>query len=299
MRSVCLFICVFAFSSFQAKSLRVVSWNIKFLPRQLNFFVKHSPLKRCDLIADVVKNDSIDIICFQEAFDYKANRKLKEKLSESFPFIVGPANDVKKKFGFKLNSGVIFYSKFPIVELGAVEFKDCEGENCAAAKGGLLIEADVEGEKVQLLGTHMDAGKKEATKIGQLFQLRTLLERFERPEVPQIICGDFNIHRTDRSLFNFLKEILKVKGYEEEEIKPESYTYDPNDNDMSSHGGKGNIIDFIFYKDNGRKAELRQKVKRYKQKWGAKHKDLSDHFAVWMEVRFKNKEEEKKGNEKR
>ena len=92
--------------------LHILSWNIKMLPRQYNIVIKHHPLKRIKLISEQILSDSIDIVCFQELFDTKVNKRMKAELSKQFPYVVGPANEARSIF--RLSSGVIFFSRFPI-----------------------------------------------------------------------------------------------------------------------------------------------------------------------------------------
>jgi endonuclease/exonuclease/phosphatase family metal-dependent hydrolase len=263
--------------------LRVLSWNIKMLPRQYNIAIKHHPLKRIKLISEQILSDSIDIVCFQELFDTKANNLIKAQLSEQFPYIIGPANEAKSIF--RLSSGVIFFSRYPIRKLETVEFSDCQEEDCLARKGALLIEADVNGKKIQLLGTHMNAAGGEDVKIRQLEQIRKLIEKHSKSGIPQLVCGDFNIKKTNRKLYQMMLDFFKAKD------GPISgalqHTFDPKNNDMcGKKKEEPQLIDFIFFRSNGTKEvrESSREIRRYRKDWGKKNKDLSDHFALWMEV---------------
>jgi len=292
-----LFLCAFAFLLvFQVNAneppLRIISWNVKFLPRQYRIAIKHHPVKRAKLIPEVLKMDSVDIICFQEAFDRKANQRLIAGLKEKFPYIVGPANEPKRKL-FKLNSGVMFMSKYPLKNLGSVQFSDCQNEDCVAQKGGLLVEADVNGSPVQILGTHMDAGDDDEIRVKQVVQLQGLLERFKQRNVPQVICGDFNVDRNNRPVFERIKEIFNLHKDQDGEVDGElKYTYDPKRNDMNPDKSKSKLIDFMFYKGNGLEAKQNREIVQFKKRWKKKCEDLSDHFAVKLELWF-NRETEK------
>jgi phospholipase C len=263
--------------------LRVLSWNIKMLPRQYNIAIKHHPLKRIKLISEQILSDSIDIVCFQELFDTKANKRMKAELSKQFPYVVGPANEARSIF--RLSSGVIFFSRYPIRKLETVEFSDCQEEDCVAKKGALLVEADVDGKKIQLLGTHMNAAGGEGVKIKQLIQIKDLIEKHSKSGIPQLICGDFNIQKTNRKLYQMMLDFFKANdGAISGEMQN---TFDPKNNDMcSKEKGEACLIDFIFFRANENKEsrESRREIKRYRKAWGKKNKDLSDHFALWMEV---------------
>ncbi|MBU3659940.1 MAG: hypothetical protein FGM14_08730 [Flavobacteriales bacterium] len=263
--------------------LRILSWNIKMLPRQYNIAIKHHPLKRIKLISEQILSDSIDIVCFQELFDTKANKRMKAELSKQFPYVVGPANEARSIF--RLSSGVIFFSRYPIRKLETVEFSDCQEEDCVARKGALLVEADVDGKKIQLLGTHMNAAGGEEVKIKQLVQIKKLIEKHSKSGIPQLICGDFNIKKTNRKLYQMMLDFFKANdGPISGEIQ---HTYDPKNNDMlTKEKGDARLIDFIFFRSNENKEsrESRREIKRYRKGWSKNNKDLSDHFALWMEV---------------
>lgn len=262
-------------------SLRILSWNIKMLPRQFNSFIKHFPLQRSNIIPELLNNDSVDVICFQEAFDRRVNNKLIKALSAKFPYVIGPANERTGKL--KLNSGIIFFSRFPMEKLGSIVFDDCGEENCMALKGGLLVEVTVKDKKIQILGTHMDASPDEKIKESQLKQLSGLLEKNTKNAVPQLICGDFNIEKTNKSLYQKMLSFLKADdGPLSGDLQ---YSFDPSKNDMNYENDTPKLIDFILLRSNGFKQKVTErKIRRYEKKWNKKQSDLSDHFAVLMEM---------------
>lgn len=263
--------------------LRILSWNIKMLPRQYNIAIKHHPLKRIKFIAEQILSDSIDIVCFQEMFDKKANKRMREELSKQFPYVVGPANEAKSIF--RLNSGVIFFSRYPIRAIESVAFSDCQEEDCIAKKGALLIEAEVEGKKIQLVGTHMNAAGGEAVKVKQLEQIRNLIEKHSKSGIPQLICGDFNIKKTNSKLYQMMLDFFKVNDGPISGVL--QHTFDPKNNDMCvKEKEEPQLIDFIFFRSNETKEarESSREIRRYRKAWGKKNNDLSDHFALWMEL---------------
>lgn len=263
--------------------LHILSWNIKMLPRQYNIVIKHHPLKRIKFISEQILSDSIDIVCFQELFDTKVNKRMKAELSKQFPYVVGPANEARSIF--RLSSGVIFFSRYPIRKLETVEFSDCQEEDCVARKGALLIEAEVDGKKIQLLGTHMNAAGGEDVKIKQLVQIRTLIEKHSKSGIPQLICGDFNIKKTNGKLYQMMLDFFKAN--DGPILGAFQHTFDPKNNDMcAKEKEEPQLIDFIFFRSNETREakESSREIRCYRKDWGKKNKDLSDHFALLMEV---------------
>ncbi|GIV32927.1 MAG: hypothetical protein KatS3mg031_0462 [Chitinophagales bacterium] len=269
------------------KELRILSWNIQMLPR---FLVKISrgPMRRARLIPSKVVDDQIDIIVFQEVFDGRARRMLKKRLKDHYPHIVGPAN--RKPGSLKGNSGVMMFSKIPLKHLGEIRFKDCEGEDCYARKGALLAEGAWEGKVFQLLGTHLEAGGPDSIKRNQYREIRQLLDRHKKKNVPQVLCGDFNTDKDLKSdLYNDMLFTLEaLDGDLEGEL---TYTSDELLNDMNlpapGHKPKRKVIDYVLIRENGYKPKsVKRHVRQYQHRWSKKYKDLSDHNAVLMRVEF-------------
>ncbi len=101
------------------------------LPRVLAH-IKHYPLKRARLIPAHILADSVDVVCFQEAFDPVARRLLRKGLKDEFPYMAGPANN---KPGFKVNSGVMMFSRYPMRQLGQTRFSTAIRKIAWRAKG--------------------------------------------------------------------------------------------------------------------------------------------------------------------
>jgi endonuclease/exonuclease/phosphatase family metal-dependent hydrolase len=266
----------------EKKELTILSWNIKFLPRFLGH-IHHYPMKRVPLIAQKLIDSPVDIVVFQEAFDRSCNKKLKKLLLPYYPYCIGPAN---QKGGFKISSGVMIMSKLPIKELGTVDFKECEKEDCMARKGALLVETTFNGQRIQILGTHLEAGGGPDLKTTQYVELAGLLDKYKEANVPQLACGDFNTAKTNPVLYPRLLDLLHAEdGPLTGELQ---YTSDHALNDMDGYiPDDRDVIDYIFYRGNGvQPSFVKREVVRHTQQWHKKHKDLSDHFAVLMTIRF-------------
>ena len=261
--------------------LKVLTYNIKMLPRVLTF-IKHHPVVRARIIPRIVAPDSAQVIVFQEAFDHKAIRILKRELKPYYPFWAGPANSTPS---LKASSGVMVFSKVPLKELGEVHFTDCDREDCLARKGAILVQLQWKGNTVQVMGTHMEAGGAFEMKQNQYEQIEGLMKRFRKDSIPQLYCGDFNTHKGsalyDTMLHTFTAEDGPITGdlqYTSDHLLNDMDSYDPN---------RRGVIDFVLYKGNGLQPKtLSREVKRYQFPWDKKHKDLSDHFAVMMKLRL-------------
>jgi len=265
--------------------LRILSWNIKMLPRFV-FRTHVGPARRARRIPQELIDDKIDIIVFQEAFDPKIRRILKRKLRKHYPYRVGPAN--YKFFSIKTNSGIMMFSKTPIYEMGTVDFSRCEGEDCLARKGALLVEGHFNDHPFQLLGTHLEAGGPWDIKTSQYQELRALIDKHQQNKVPQILCGDFNTskYRTPEK-YKTMLEMLDVQ--DGPLTGPDRYTASGYKMDLDGRPKHdGTLIDFAFYRPNGITPDFIQRTVRiYTEQWSKDHKSLSDHNAVLLRLIFK------------
>ncbi len=267
-------------------NLSFMTWNVEMLPRMF-FFLHHKPVIRARIIPRHLLEDKPDVIVFQEAFDLKAVRILKRKMKKVYPYVIGPAN--RKALGFKINSGVMIMSKLPMREIETIRYSNCAGDDCFARKGALLVEMEANGRKFQLLGTHMQAGGTKEIKSSQYQQAGDLLRRHTITGEPQVICGDFNTFQSDTSLYP-----LMIKNLEAENgpfTGALKYTSDHLVNDLCDDLGKPNcerdVIDYILYRSNGNPfKKVMRRVIEYLQPWHKKHKYLSDHNAVLMQVKW-------------
>jgi len=257
--------------------LKILSWNIYMLPPLIFFNGKR---KRARAIGQLLANSDYDVIVFQEAFHHGARRKLKRWLKETYPYRVGPANI--RYVSLRASSGVWILSKIPIKKVEAICFKDRSGfDNRMARKGALMIEGEKNGQPFQVIGTHLNAGGTPEVRLNQVRAIRDeLMLPFQQKNIPQIICGDFNIEKgTDT-----YDEMMKILEAEDGKLHSDlNATYGPN-NDMNK-SKRGGIIDYIFYKNNGKKtASTIRKIPKIQYQWHKNHKDLADHNPVEIKI---------------
>lgn len=259
--------------------IKVLSWNIYMLPG----FLGVGKTERSDAIGTVLRSGEYDVIVFQEAFFTGARNKIRELLKPVYPFEAGPAN--ARPFSLRTNSGLWIWSKFPIVAQHEIVFRTRYGIDAMSRKGGLLVELDVSGSRIQILATHLQNSGEADLKQLQCVELFTrLLQREQREGVPQLICGDFNVDRYDAP--DAYRSMLSRLDACDAELAPGSFTYDRQTNDLGVEpGAKRELIDFIFVRENESSIKrLHYAVKIFKGQWHARHQDLSDHYAIETEV---------------
>lgn len=272
----------FAKDKLQKKELRILSYNVQFLPNFLRH-IQHFPRKRAPYISKAVLGDSVDIVVFQEIFDAPARKTLIKELESTFPYIVGPRKNKPK--GWKRGTGVLIMSKYPLTPLEKIKYSKCKGIDCLANKGVIAVEMNFNGQSIQIYGTHMQAeGSVNLMKL-QHHEFGQLLKKYEKKNTPQISLGDFNTEKVDTLLYhNLLNELQSEDGGFTGELQK---TFDGNKNDMSRSDNESGVIDYILYKGNGIKLKsAERRIRAYQHKWGKKNKDLSDHYALLADFKF-------------
>jgi len=297
--SICLFFLLFVFAVNQSNSnksapmssslsgnqieLKILTWNIYMLPFCSEL---HLNCKRASFIAHKLAAYNNDIIVFEEAFDHQARKILRQKLKEEYPFMYGPAND--SKFSFKTNSGIWILSKIPLRQLEQIEFKNRFGIDAFARKGAVLFEGEWHGQPFQLLGTHLQANSPDSIRSGQCREIATkLLKKYARSEIPQILCGDFNIEYDDKSNYRNMLTLLEAEnGSLQGDLQS---SYDEIDNKLAQkQNGKKSLIDYILVRNAKAIRNIERKVFVLKEYTKDNFSDLSDHYGIEAFVHFDN-----------
>lgn len=239
-------------------------------------------LARARKIAESLKNETADLIVFEEAFDRRSRKIIREGLKKYFPYESG---DPTKNALYKTNSGVWVISKIPITVVKRIYFKDSEGSDKYASKGALLIEAKKGEACFQLVATHLqsDLNNRDVKHIrkSQYIQIsKELLLPYAQKNVPQFLVGDMNTMKEDTIGYNQMIDILNVKQCSF--IGENNYSYDRSKNDIIFKSkDEPQLIDYIFYSNkDALNVEGETLVKVFKKKWHELHQDLSDHFAI-------------------
>ncbi len=259
--------------------LKILTWNIYMLPRHV---IHTGQVKRAHEIADALRNEDVDIIVFEEAFDRKCRSIIWNGLKDSFPFQTGkPGRNVF----WKTSGGVWIISKVPLTVVKRIYFKKSKGSDRLACKGAMLVEAEKNNACFQLVGTHLqsdlDHHDVRDVRRTQYKQIEVeLLDAYRKKNIPQFVAGDFNTIKDDTVSYRQMVDIMNVS---ECSLKGDlCYSFDYSSNDfISNQPVKPQLIDYVFYRNGGdRKVVAQTCVKMFRKKWNDKHKDLSDHFAV-------------------
>ena len=265
------------------QELNILTWNIYMLPYCSVINGNH---QRAKIIAAKIKNLAYDIIVFQEAFDHRSRKIIRKQLSQVFPFQYGPVNE--SGFSFRTNSGIWVISKIPLREKEEIEFSHRYGIDAMARKGAILLEGNWEGNLFQLLGTHLQADSPDSIRREQCNEIaERLLQKYKIDQVPQIICGDFNIETKDTINYRHMLTTLNARnGKLEGKIQS---TYDEVENLLAKkEGGKKSIIDYILVSNAEIIKNIQRKVSVFKEVMEDKTIDLSDHYGIEASINFQS-----------
>ncbi len=241
--------------------------------------------KRAVSIGKILKESDYDVIVFQEAFQRKARKRIFNQLKESFPYQAGPAN--RKFISYRTNSGLWIFSKHPIASSQSIIFQNRSGIDALSRKGGLLIEIVLNNKThIQIAATHLQNSGPAWVRQSQCVEFyNRLLKPFKKEDVPQIVCGDFNISRKAEEYLFMLQTLQAKDGDLDSEQK---FTYDRGQNDLHvESGSQAVLIDYILIRDQGNQIiSTAREVRVFRDPWNKSHLDLSDHFALEAEIRF-------------
>ncbi|MGZ4037694.1 MAG: sphingomyelin phosphodiesterase [Bacteroidia bacterium] len=258
--------------------LKILSWNIYMMPHMI---IHSGQDARAKEIVEQLKNEGVDVIVFEEAFDRRARSIIREGLKAAFPYESG---DPAKSAWFKGSSGVWVLSKTPLTVVKQIFFRNGRGADKMASKGAVLLQTKKQNFCFQVVATHLQSDLKGRTVTGirqkQYNQIRKeLLEPYALKDIPQFVVGDMNTMQDDSLYYRQMIRSLDVAQCSlEGDI---GYSYDRTRNDIISSSDKPQLIDHIFYKSMGANVlESKMLVKIFRKKWSTVHDDLSDHFAV-------------------
>ena len=243
-------------------------------------------MNRVDEIADYLKKSGADILVLQEVFHAKARRKLKKQLQEHYPYQTkkGPVSWIG------IPSGVVFFSKMPILSEKRISFSFAKGADRLAKKGAIIATFEKNGQRISIIGTHLQAGKeKSASKIRD-FQLHEISKAVHEVDSTSVLiyAGDFNIRKEGR-MFSLLKEKLNFKNprlLEESKIKA---TANFSDHHLYKGKGKPSWIDFILVRKSSKVVQKALWIEEPRGKNKRKNKRLSDHNPIVSIVEYENK----------
>jgi len=264
-----------------SSELNILTWNIYMLPH-CSWFKGNS--KRAVEIAKILESSRYDVIVLEEAFDHRARRIIRNQLENSYPFMYGPAN--QNMFSLRTSSGIWVISKIPLTKIKEIEYSSRTGIDAMARKGAVMFQGEWHGKEFQLVGTHLQSDSPDEVRHEQCEEIyQKLLQKYYRSDIPQIVCGDFNIEMGDSTNYNYMLGALNAEnGTMEGNIH---VSYDEIDNQLAKRpDGKKQLIDYILVRNSRLIESIRRRVSIFHGYNNDVITDLSDHYGIEATIFF-------------
>ena len=223
----------------QEHQIKVMSWNVFLRPGILS----DGQMNRAPKISEYLLNSCAEILVLQEVFHRKARRKLISVLSEKYPF----HTEIGPRSFWGVPSGVLIFSKHPILKELTYSFSKARGSDRLAKKGVVNALFRINKRYIHVFGTHLQAGASEEAKSvqkSQLIELSNAVDLIKDSSVV-ILAGDFNI-TPDEELFALLSKSLDVKllPFDSKQMRTANF----KDQDLYPVYGDPVWIDYVFLK---------------------------------------------------
>ena len=220
--------------------VNILTYNIHGLSP---IFAGDKPKERIPSILD--KSKGFDIILLQENWIF-SNEEIAEELS-GYEIMVSNKSKFKNPIKCLLNpngSGLSIGVKdsISLLNLDEYSFDGCSGwlfraNDCLATKGFQRISIQIDGERLDIYNTHLDAGEHPNdidVRIAQLESLKEYINSYSL-SYPLIIAGDMNIN-----LLNIQSRELINRFMIDLNLKMIDWSIEITDNNS--------ILDYMFYR---------------------------------------------------
>ena len=243
-------------------------------------------MDRVSEIGNYLKNSGADVLVLQEVFHGGARRELKKQLKSTYPYQTkkGPVT------WLGIPSGVVLFSKMPIVKEKVISFSFSKGADRLAKKGAILVTFEKNGQEIAILGTHLQAGSdlsRKKIRNAQINQISDVVNDIDSNKI-LIYAGDFNIQNKS-NMFVKLKKKLKSNNPKLNKSSRKAATANFKDNNLYPVTGKPVWIDYIMIRRAEKVLQKSLWVEEPRGKNRRKNKRLSDHNPVLSIVVYEKK----------
>jgi endonuclease/exonuclease/phosphatase family metal-dependent hydrolase len=260
--------------------LHIVSYNIWDLP----FVTPGQAKKRIDNVAFFLKDFSADIICLQEAWNPRHNRRIFEILKSYVHAMVLKSSFLAEFFRFSNKfGGLLTLSKFPIISKKYIPFSKSGWfwTEWIGNKGFLETIIKLPTKEIRVINTHLNqpiAGIRR-------HQLKELFAYVQKDQTRlTILAGDFN----ENNIYNqqFFIDLLKENDFIHPVISGDTtfYSYRLENKFTQTWINKlkkSGHLDYIFV---GMSGALTLNINEYKPVFLSE--PLSDHDLVSLKISF-------------
>ena len=260
-------------------SLTIASWNIQLLPKVYQPFTKLTRKKqsiRAPKIIQYLNAADFDLIVLQEVFDRSIQKEIAKGLIVNYPYQQMP---IKEGFTWKLSSGVMILSKYPMKFLKNVIFNTSKKSDKAAQKSCVLVQVEIGSKTLLLGGTHLDSKSQESRYLQYEMTKNEILTPYLNDSIPFYLAGDFNTSSSHEDYKKMISE-FGLTSFSLDDERP--YTYD--EYNTWNETGVRSWIDFIFYNENQHHQPFKQYILRPTLSFKGSKMDMADHYQIILET---------------
>ena len=260
-------------------SLTIASWNIQMLPKVYQPFTKLTRKKqsiRAPKIIQYLNAADFDLIVLQEVFDRSIQKEIAKGLIVNYPYQQMP---IKEGFTWKLSSGVMILSKYPMKFLKNVIFNTSKKSDKAAQKSCVLVQVEIGSKTLLLGGTHLDSKSQESRYLQYEMTKNEILTPYLNDSIPFYLAGDFNTSSSHEDYKKMISE-FGLTSFSLDDERP--YTYD--EYITWNETGVRSWIDFIFYNENQHHQPFKQYILRPTLSFKGSKMDMADHYQIILET---------------
>lgn len=262
--------------------LKILTWNIYMLPF---IGVMNNNSSRAESIGETLLYKDYDIIVFEEAFYSNSRKLIKKELGNIYPYMYGPTNPEKNYF--ETSSGVWVLSKLPLKLIKSIIYNKSKSFDAIANKGAVMLEGNFNDKLFQLVATHLQADEYNIIREQQMEQLsKELINPFKIKEIPQIICGDFNVNAKDTTEYKIMVNKLNVNN--DWHFSVTNISFDEINNKLAATDKPApKTLDYVFIGNDFIKIKINRALKKFMgNDSDGKKIDLSDHYALEADIVF-------------
>ncbi|MER5642573.1 sphingomyelin phosphodiesterase [Kitasatospora sp. NPDC002227] len=195
-------------------TLSVFAFNVDLGTSVVDWSQNEQASRRTPIVEQIVRQHSADVVILDELFNNSSTSDINSKLADLYPYrtpLVGGTCSGGGWTGisgncssspFVINGGTMILSKYPIAAQYAHIFSNSTYGtwDYHADKGAALVQVNKGGVKTWVVGTHLQADESDkstdttqATRLGQLNEIKDWVNGIVGSSAPVLIGGDLNV----------------------------------------------------------------------------------------------------------
>ncbi|MGW2253070.1 sphingomyelin phosphodiesterase [Kitasatospora sp. NPDC001660] len=195
-------------------ALSVFAFNVDLGTAVVDSTQNEQAARRTPVIEQIVRQHNADVVILDEQFNNSSTADINAKLADLYPYrtpVVGQTCSGGGWTGisgncssswFVINGGTMILSKYPITAQYAHVFSNSTYGtwDYHANKGAALVRVNKNGSTAWVVGTHLQADESDtstdttqATRLGQLGEIRSWVNGIAGTGAPVLIGGDLNV----------------------------------------------------------------------------------------------------------